>query len=181
MSGPKVASVSLARGHGFSKRAVLEVRLVAGLGVEGDAHFGSLTQHRYYKRFDPQRPNLRQVHLIEERVYQDLQGLGFAVEMGDLGENITTSGTDLTSLPEGTLIQIGEDAQIELTGLREPCVLIDRFMPDLRKAVSVTGEDGRPFVRGAVMARVVRSGVISAGDMITSNLPRGLNRSLQNV
>jgi MOSC domain-containing protein YiiM len=176
-----VISVSLAPGHGFAKSPVPELRVVASLGIEGDAHFGAKTQHRYDKRFRRDAPNLRQVHLIAVSVYEDLRALGFDVQAGDLGENITTSGPDLTSLPEGTVLRLGDEAQLELTGLRAPCVLLDRFRPGLRAAVTGTGLDGKFFLRGGVMSLVLLSGTIRPGDRISVIPPPTPYRPLKNV
>lgn len=164
---PHVIAVCLAAKHRFVKTPALEIHLVAGLGVEGDAHFGATSQHRYDKRYAPSKPNLRQLHMIDAATYQLLRADGFDVHPGDLGENVTTAGIDFTDMSAGTIVKIGQHAQLELTGLRQACVLIDKHLPGLRLAVERQGSGKKKFVRGGVMSRVLRDGVIRPGDAIT--------------
>ena len=60
-----VVAVSLSAVHEFSKPVQQSIRLLFGLGVEGDAHRGVTVQHRSRVAKDPTRPNLRQVHLVQ--------------------------------------------------------------------------------------------------------------------
>lgn len=99
--------VAADRGHHFSKRAQERIVLVAGHGVEGDAHAGPFIRHRYLARRRPRLPNLRQVHLIPSELFANLGKAGFSIAAGDLGENITTAGLDLERMPLGTLIELG--------------------------------------------------------------------------
>lgn len=115
----RVVAVCVRRGHHFSKTPALSICLLAGLGVEGDGHLGATVQHRYDRRRDPTKPNLRQVHLIPSELFGELRAKGFAIAPGDLGENITTSDIDLAGLPTSTRLHLGASAVIELTGLRE--------------------------------------------------------------
>ena len=59
-----VVAVSLSASHQFSKPVQKSIRLLVGLGVEGDAHLGVTVQNRSRIAKDPTQPNLRQVHLI---------------------------------------------------------------------------------------------------------------------
>src|SRR3954467_5345482 len=122
-----VTAVSCAKGHTFSKPNALMIRLVAGLGVEGDAHLGEKVQHLYAARKNPDAPNLRQVHLMHEELFAELRASGFNVEPGAMGENVTTRGLDLLALPAGARLLFGAEALIEVTGLRNPCRQIDAF------------------------------------------------------
>ncbi|MFE2626216.1 MOSC domain-containing protein, partial [Streptomyces caelestis] len=128
-----VTTVSAGGGHTFSKANRDSVTLLAGLGVEGDAHAGVTVKHRSRVAQDPTRPNLRQVHLIHEELFTELSGAGFTVAPGELGENLTTRGIDLLALPTGTLLRIGDDAVVEVTGLRNPCLQIEAFQEGLLK------------------------------------------------
>ncbi len=160
--------------HSFGKQPVGSVRLVEGLGVEGDAHAGATVQHRSRVARTPELANLRQVHLIETELLEDLATAHHMVRPGELGENITTTGIDLLSLPVGTLLTFGEEAQIRLTGLRNPCWQIDRFQAGLMKQVTVRDRDGGIIgFRGGAMAVVTRSGMVGPGDVITVVLPPG--------
>lgn len=157
--------------HSFSKREHDSLVLVAGMGVEGDAHFGATVKHRSRVKADPTQPNLRQVHLIEHELHDELRGAGFAIGPGDLGENITTADLELLSLPAGALLRIGDHALIALTGLRSPCAQIDGFQAGLLDKVLFRDADGRVVRRAGVMGVVVVGGTIRRGDHIQVALP----------
>jgi MOSC domain-containing protein YiiM len=164
-----VVAVSAAAKHGFGKTRRLSIVLVAGFGIEGDAHYGPFVRNRYLARRNPRAPNLRQVHLIPNETLNALRGAGYNIVPGELGENITTTGIDLEKLPQDTELRIGASARILLTGLRTPCVLIDRFQSGLK--VRLMGDKpGSPFKAG-VMATVTKSGPIAAGDPIRAIIP----------
>jgi MOSC domain-containing protein YiiM len=166
-----VEAVSRSRSHSFSKQPELLIRLVAGHGVEGDAHFGTTVKHRSRVARDPTQPNLRQVHLMHAELFDELRAQGFNVGAGELGENVTTRGIDLLSLPRGTRLSIGREAVVEITGLRNPCVQIDRFQEGLLSAVVGRGEAGEIVRKSGVMAIVITGGDVQVGDAITAALP----------
>jgi MOSC domain-containing protein YiiM len=157
--------------HRFSKRRSSELSLLQGLGVEGDAHQGGTVKHRSRVRADPTQPNLRQVHLIHAELFGELERQGFAVGPADLGENITTEGVDLLALPRGSLLRIGRQAVLEVTGLRNPCSQIERFQPGLLAAVLHKGANGELVRKTGVMSVVRASGVVRPGDSIAVELP----------
>lgn len=175
---PRVIAVARSRQHRFSKATQLQIRLVAGLGVEGDAHAGTTVKHRSRVRANPDQPNLRQVHLIHGELFSALTLAGFRVSPGDLGENITTSQLPLLELPEGTLLQLGASAVLRLTGLRNPCLQLDRFAPGLMQAVLERGGDGTLIRKCGVMAVVLESGDVAPGDPIRVVLPPRPHRAL---
>jgi hypothetical protein len=166
-----VIAVSAAPMHRFSKKVRPSITILAGHGVEGDAHAGPFVKHRYLARWRPKLVNMRQVHLIEAELFDELESLGFRLGPGDLGENITTRGIALSRLPLGTRLQLGPSAIVELRGLRTPCVLIDRFRKGLLKAVVRKGE--APRLRAGVMGVACESGPVQAGDGIRAALPQG--------
>jgi MOSC domain-containing protein YiiM len=174
----QVTSVNLSAVHDFSKTPALETRLLAGLGVEGDAHCGTTVRHRYDRRRDPDRPNLRQVHLIGTELLDDLARQGYAVRPGDLGENVTTTGVDLLALPVGTLLRLGDEAEVRLTGLRTPCRLVDLFRPGLMRRLWGVDEAGRKVRKAGVMGVVTSGGVVRPGDPVTVVLPPEPRRPL---
>src|SRR5689334_23562634 len=100
-----VKAVSRSAKHTFSKPNEERITLVAGHGVEGDAHAGATVQHLSRVRRDPTQPNLRQVHLIPAEVLAALD-----VPAGALGENVTTEGLDLLALSAGARLRLGPDA-----------------------------------------------------------------------
>ncbi|MDV3296534.1 MAG: MOSC domain-containing protein [Brachybacterium paraconglomeratum] len=155
--------------------------LLVGLGVEGDAHCGTTVRHRYDRRKDPDRPNLRQVHLIGTELLDELAQLGHPVRPGELGENVTTTGVDLLDLPVGTVLRLGDEAAVALTGLRTPCRLIDSLQPGLMRRMWVVNEAGTRRRRAGVMAVVVAGGVVRPGDPLTVVLPLEPHRELPPV
>jgi MOSC domain-containing protein YiiM len=170
MSGV-VVGVALSREHTFSKSVQPGIALRVGLGVEGDAHAGRTVQHRSRIARDPTQPNLRQVHLIHVELFAELAMRGFTVNSGDMGENISTRGIALLTLPRGTQLHIGSSAVVELTGLRNPCAQLDRFQPGLMAAVLDHDSAGNLIRKAGVMGIVVADGIIRPDDLITVSLP----------
>jgi MOSC domain-containing protein YiiM len=178
---PTVTGVSRDGSHRFSKVPVDVITLVAGLGVDGDAHAGVTVQHRSRVAADPTQPNLRQVHLMHAELFDELHEQGFDVRPGQLGENITTRGVDLLALGRGTLLHIGATAVVEVTGLRNPCTQIDGFMPGVLKAVVHRTADGSLVRKAGIMGIVRTSGDVAPGDLITVESPDGPHEPLDRV
>ncbi|GAA1522904.1 MOSC domain-containing protein YiiM [Agromyces terreus] len=176
-----VASVSMDDAHRFSKPTRDEIRLVTGLGVEGDAHFGETVQHLSRVRRDPTSANLRQVHLIHAELLDELAADGYDVAPGALGENVLTRGVDLLGLPRGTRLRIGGGAEVEITGLRNPCTQIDQLGDGLMKRLVSRDDDGEVVRLAGVMAVVLAGGEVLPGDPITVTLPDGEHEPLQPV
>ena len=177
----KVIAVSCSAAHHFSKQNQERIRLVAGLGVSGDAHLGATVQHRSRVAQDPKQPNLRQVHLIHAELFDELQQSGFRVAPGQLGENITTRGINLLELPAGARLFIGDAAIIEVTGLRNPCAQIDQFQPGLLSQVVSRDEQGGIIRKTGIMGIVLAGGQIAPGDDIRVELPPLPYRPLERV
>lgn len=177
----RVLAVHRSSSHGFSKHAEEEITLVEGLGVEGDAHAGTTVKHRSRARRDPHAPNLRQVHLLHAELFDELVARDHPVFPGELGENITTRDLDLLALPAGTRLRIGDSAEVELTGLRNPCSQIDRFQPGLMAAVLDRDATGAIVRKAGVMAVVRRGGTVRPGDTILVQLPPVPHHALQPV
>ena len=175
-----VTAVSCDTGHNFTKPNVDSIELIAGLGVKGDAHLGETVQHLVRVREDPTRPNMRQVHLIHGELHDELKQQGFSIGPGDIGENITTRGIDLLSLPRGTRLRVGRDAVVEVTGLRTPCKQIERYRPGLLAAVSQDA-NGNLFFKSGIMGIVLSGGVVKAGDSIRAELPPEPHQKLGKV
>ena len=92
-----VTAVSRSGAHTFSKPNAGSIRLVVGLGVEGDAHLGVTVKHRTLVRSDPSRPNLRQVHLMHAELHDELRAAGFPIEAGQIGENTSPPAASICS------------------------------------------------------------------------------------
>jgi len=177
--GGSVVAVSRARGHRFSKPNEMSIRLLEGLGVEGDAHMGVTVQHSYHMRKNPLAPNLRQVHLIHAELFDELAQAGFDVKPGEIGENVTTRGIALLDLPTGARLRIGA-AVIEITGLRNPCSQIDKFQQGLMgRLIDRSGPEAQ--MKSGVMGIVIAGGDIAPGDEITVDLPPEPHRPLEKV
>lgn len=181
MTKPRVIAVCTSPGHTMSKPATVSIRLLAGLGVEGDAHAGTTVKHRSRVAKDPNAPNLRQVHLLQSELFDDVARQGFTVKPGALGENITTAGVDLLSLPRGTLLRLGATAEVEITGLRNPCTQIDGLQQGLMEAVLERSPERGLVRKAGIMSIVITGGEIRAGDSITITLPTLPHEALKPV
>lgn len=176
-----VTAVSSNGEYSFTKPNRDGITLIAGFGVEGDVHAGVTVKHRSRVARDPTQPNLRQVHLIHEELFAEVREEGFPVAPGELGENITTRGIDLLGLPVGTLLRIGNEAVVEVTGLRNPCLQIDNFQEGLLKRVVGRDEAGNIVRKAGIMSIVREGGTVRPGDTIEAKLPSGPHRALERV
>jgi MOSC domain-containing protein YiiM len=166
-----VVAVSRSAAHTFSKPNEPSIRLIAGIGVEGDAHAGATVKHKSRVARDATQPNLRQVHLIHSELHDDLLDKGFAVRPGDIGENVTTRDVDLLGLPTGARLHLGETAVVEITGLRTPCQQNNVFLDGLLAQLIGRDDDGNVVRRSGVMAIVLAAGEVRSGDEIRVELP----------
>ncbi len=176
-----VTAVGRSARHTFGKPTEAGIRLLAGLGVEGDAHAGETVKHRSRVRQDPSQPNLRQVHLIHAELHDELRAAGFDVSAGQMGENVTTRGVDLLGLPAGATLHLGETASVEVTGLRNPCKQLDGLQPGLMRAVLDRDEEGNLVRKAGVMGVVVAGGEVRPGDEVRVEFPHGPHRPLEKV
>jgi MOSC domain-containing protein YiiM len=181
VNAPVVEAVSRSAAHTMGKPNQASIHLLAGLGVEGDAHAGATVKHRSRVRVDPSRPNLRQVHLIHAELHDELGAAGFAVSPGQMGENVTTRGIDLLGLPTGTRLCLGETAVVEVTGLRNPCKQLNGIQPGLMAATLDRDAAGNLIRKAGVMGIVVAAGEVRPRDAINVELPPEPHRVLQPV
>ena len=167
----KVVSLSKSSEHKFSKQTCHSLTFLKGLGIDGDAHCGETVKHRSRVKADPTQPNLRQVHIVHSELISELQQAGFNVEAGTIGENVLTSGVDLLSLPEDTILFLGSEVVLKVTGLRNPCAQLDNYQTGLTKAVLDTDEDGNLVRKAGIMAVVEEGGIVNIGDEISLQMP----------
>lgn len=179
--GAVVMAVSRSAGHTMSKPNEDAIRLLAGLGVEGDAHSGVTVKHRSRVARDPSSPNLRQVHLIHAELHDELRAAGFDLSAGQMGENVTTHGIDLLGLPTGTRLRLGAEAVVEITGLRNPCGQLNRLQDGLLAACVEKLPDGTVVRKAGVMGVVLAGGAVRPGDAIEVEMPAGEHRPLEPV
>jgi hypothetical protein len=182
MTGGVVTAVSLSPGHGIGKANQSAITLLAGIGVEGDAHAGGTVQHlSRIARGAAATPNLRQVHLIHGELHDELEADGFRVVPGEMGENVTTRGVDLLALPTAARLRLGDEVVVEVTGLRNPCKQLDGIRQGLMAATLDRDGDGRLVRKAGVMAVVIDGGAVRPGDAVLVELPDGSHEPLQPV
>jgi hypothetical protein len=181
VGGGVVTAVSRSDTHAVSRANQDSIRLLAGLGVEGDVHAGETVKHRSRVARDPSRRNLRQVHLLHAELHNELQAAGFAVAAGQMGENVTSAGVRLLGLATGTRLYLGASAVVTLTGLRNPCVQLDQLQPGLMAATLGRDRHGKVIRKAGVMGIVLAGGEVRPGDPIDVELPPGPHRSLEPV
>ena len=166
-----VAAVCCSPTHSMTKPVAERIRLVAGLGVEGDAHQGATVKHLSRLLRFADAPNLRQVHLIHAELFDELRAAGFSVSAGVMGENVTTRGVDLLRLPTGARLHLGAEAVVAVTGLRNPCRQLNKLQRGLMQATLARDEEGRLIRKAGIMAIVVAGGEVRRGDPIEIELP----------
>ena len=176
-----VSAVSRSPSHSFTKPNADTIRLVAGLGVDGDAHQGVTVKHRSRLERFGHLPNLRQVHLIHAELFDELRGTGFTVSAGQMGENVTTRGVDLLGLPTGARLHLGPDAVVEVTGLRNPCRQLDKLQPGLMAATLARDAEGNLIRKAGIMGIVLAGGEVREGDPIRIELPPPPHQRLEPV
>jgi MOSC domain-containing protein YiiM len=170
---PQIVSVSARNGHGLGKTVCDAITLIAGEGVEGDAHRGFTVKHRSRVAKDPTQPNVRQVHLIQVELLDEVAAKGFTVKPGEMGENILTRGIDLLGLATGARLYIGADSVVEITGLRNPCKQLNGHSEGLMAALLERAGDGALIRKGGVMGIVLAGGEVRAGDGVKIVRPDG--------
>ncbi len=139
---PSVVAVSVSDRKGVVKENVPEARLVVAHGLAGDAHAGKWH---------------RQVSLLAIESIDKMRAAGAAVNPGDFAENITTRGLKVDSLPIGTRVRIGPEAELTITQIGKQC----HAGCAIRELV---GDCIMP--REGVFARVDKGGLVRPGDLI---------------
>lgn len=181
MKNGLVLSVNKSDAHTFSKYPADNITLLEGLGVQGDAHMGKTVKHRSRVKKDPTQPNLRQVHLIHKELFEELSQKGYQIQPGNMGENITTQNLDLLNLPKNTILKIGDNAQVQITGLRNPCKQLNDFQSGLMNELVFKDETGKIIRKSGIMGIVLTSGVIKPGDSIEVEYPPLPHEELERV
>ena len=137
-----VRAVCLSTARGIPKRNVGTAQLKADWGIEGDAHGGNWH---------------RQVSLLSYDKVLQFNERGAAVQHGDFGENLLVEGIDFRALSVGTRLQCGQ-ALLELTQIGKDC----------HTHCSIYHKMGDCIMpKEGVFARVLRGGIINAGDEMT--------------
>jgi MOSC domain-containing protein YiiM len=181
MQKGKVIAVSKSSSYTFNKYNCDKIMLITGIGVEGDIHSGKKVKHRSRVRKNPDAPNLRQVHLMHTELFEELKLKDFKVSPGQMGENITTEGLNILDLPKDTILKIGESAEIQVTGLRNPCNQINSIQKGLMQAVLDKDENGNLIRKAGIMSIVLKGGEVKVGDKILVELPEKPHTPLEKV
>jgi hypothetical protein len=176
-----VTAVSRSPTHSLAKWNQNSITLVAGFGVDGDAHNGKTVKHLSRLLRFGNSPNLRQVHLIHSELHDELRSAGFGVVAGQMGENVTTRGIDLLSLPTGARLRLGSEVVIEVTGLRNPCGQLNKIQPGLMKATLARDADGNLIRKAGIMAIVLAGGAVKPGDDVAVELPSAPHLPLEPI
>ena len=137
----RIVSVQLCVGHREPMRVVEEANVIARFGIEGDRH-GTSEGVRM----------ARQVLLMDEETLES-----FGLSHGEVRENITTSGIELSSLEAGQKVALGDGVVLRITGHCEPCARMDEIRPGLRLELDK---------KRGMLAYVVEGGVIKVGDAV---------------
>lgn len=130
-----ILSLNVSEQKGEQKRPVDFLELQPEHGIVGDAHAG--TWHR-------------QVSLLAEEDIATIRGKGIDIAFGDFAENITTIGVDLSALPIGARLFLGE-AELEVTQIGKKCHHGCAIFQTVGDCV---------MPRKGIFARVIRGGVI---------------------
>jgi len=138
----KVVSINISQTKGTTKKPIGEAIVVENYGIKEDAHAGS---HWH-----------RQISLLSQESIQKMKDKGLNLNYGDFAENITTEGIDLSTLPVGTKLKIGEII-LEITQHGKKC-------HGKCEIFKIVGDCIMP--REGVFAKVIKGGKIKVGDEI---------------
>lgn len=137
-----IKAVCTSSGKGMRKKNQGAGLLIAGWGLEGDAHAGDWH---------------RQVSLLAMESIRKMLDKGLQVGPGDFAENITTEGIDLTALAVGTKIKLGKECLGEVTQIGKEC--------HHRCAIyKQAGDCVMP--REGIFIKVLRGGWLQVGDSV---------------
>ncbi len=102
----QIVSIAVSQKKGTRKTGVEKAHLTIEHGIDGDAHAGDWH---------------RQVSFLAKESIAKMRAKGLDVTFGDFAENIATTGVDWVAMPVGTLVQLGEEAVLEITQIGKEC------------------------------------------------------------
>ena len=140
-----IVSFRLCLGSREPMKEVAQANFITGQGMQGDRHL----------RSDGLRAK-RQVLIMDVETLNH-----FGLEPGQVRENVTLEGLDLSTISAGDRVSLGADVVLEITGDCEPCARMDEIRPGLKEEI-----DGK---RG-VLAFVEKGGVVSIGSEVGVNI-----------
>ena len=137
-----VLSVNVSPETGTRKKPVGSAGFILDRGVAEDAHAGDWH---------------RQVSLLACESIDKMIEKGLDVGPGDFGENLTTSGLDLVSMPLGTRLEVGDSVVLEISQIGKECH--DRCAIYYQAGDCVMPREG-------VFGVVIAAGSVSADDPV---------------
>jgi len=143
----KVIAVCRSDTKGVRKEDVKQGTLIENFGLESDAHADGTH---------------RQASLLDMSSIQKMRDLGLAVNPGDFAENITTEGIKLYELPVGTVLNIGRGIVLQVTQIGKECHVGCAIFKQVGKCI---------MPKEGIFARIIKGGIIKAGDKITVSRP----------
>jgi len=139
----KILAVCWSKKKRTSKADIKEGVFIENYGLTDDAHADSTTH--------------RQVSLMATESIKKMRDLGLDVGPGAFGENLTTEGIDLVSLPVGSRVSVGPELVLEVTQIGKVCH--EKCAIFYKVGQCIMPEEG-------VFARVIRGGTVKTGDEI---------------
>lgn len=139
----QIIAVCTSKGKGTRKKTVPMAVAREDFGLVGDAHADHHTH--------------RQVSLLAVESIQKMRDHEVDVGPGDFAENLTTQGLDLAALPIGSQLLVGEDIILELTQIGKQCHTKCAIFHRVGKCI---------MPKEGIFTRVIRGGLINAGDTI---------------
>lgn len=139
----KILAVCKSKKKRTSKIDIKEGYFQENYGLTDDAHADSSTH--------------RQVSLMATESIKKMRDLGLDVGPGAFGENLTTEGMDLVSLPIGTEVRVGPEVVLEITQIGKVCHT--KCAIYYQVGTCIMPEEG-------VFARVIHGGTVRTGDEI---------------
>jgi MOSC domain-containing protein YiiM len=137
-----IVAISISKKKGTRKTPVNDALLIAGHGLAHDAHAGDW--HRQVS------------FLAAESIEKARQG-GLSVSFGDFAENIATQGIDWMTIPVGTRLRIGSQAEVQITQIGKECH---------HKCAIYYAAGDCIMPREGIFARVLKGGPIRLNDEI---------------
>jgi len=138
MQQGNITNLHLARVKETPSDPVAEAAALSGLGLEGDRSC--------------RRGNMRQVLIMDRETLTE-----FGLAPGQIKENITTTGLDLSQTRAGQVVFIGDEVTMEIVGECEPCHKMDAIRQGLQSELNH---------RRGMLATVINGGAIKVGDSI---------------
>ena len=138
MQQGSIVNIHIARVKGTPSDPVQEANAISGMGLEGDRSC--------------EKRNMRQVLLVDKETLDE-----FELKPGQIKENITTTGVDMSQTEPGQVFFIGDHVTMEIVGECEPCGKMNALQPGLLDKINH---------RRGMLAMVINGGSFKVGDSI---------------